>query len=76
MEELPCGAQPSNWLGPTQQLHSGVYARCFVAVQGQEKQGKQVMYGQQPAGYALNPWETVNYADCHDGETLFDQVRF
>lgn len=41
---------------------------------GQEKQGKQVMYGQQPAGYALNPWETVNYADCHDGETLFDQT--
>ena len=32
------------------------------------------MCGAQQAGYAVEPWETVNYADCHDGQTLFDQV--
>ena len=28
----------------------------------------------QPAGYAAEPLETVNYAGCHDGEVLFDQL--
>lgn len=32
------------------------------------------MCGAQPSAYAQQPWETVNYADCHDGQTLFDQV--
>lgn len=37
--------------------------------------GKQVMYGGcQPAGYAQEPVETVNYCSCHDGEVLFDQL--
>lgn len=37
--------------------------------------GRQVMYnGTQPAGYAAEPCETVNYVSCHDGEVLFDQL--
>ena len=38
------------------------------------KAGREFMYGSQPSAYAKQPWETVNYADCHDGQTLFDQV--
>ena len=38
-------------------------------------QGQQNKFGVQPAAYADEPWETVNYAACHDGEVLFDQVR-
>lgn len=30
--------------------------------------------GTQPAGYAAEPCETVNYVSCHDGEVLFDQL--
>jgi pullulanase len=30
--------------------------------------------GTQPAGYAAEPRETVNYVSCHDGEVLFDQL--
>ena len=30
--------------------------------------------GAQPAGYAAEPGETVNYCSCHDGEVLFDQL--
>ena len=37
--------------------------------------GRQVLYnGTQPAGYAAEPAETVNYVSCHDGEVLFDQL--
>ena len=43
-------------------------------VQGEVKQGRDVLYGAQQSAYAVEPWETVNYADCHDGQTLFDQV--
>ena len=33
------------------------------------------MYGgTQPAAYAASPLETVNYAGCHDGEVLSDQL--
>lgn len=42
--------------------------------QGGVKAGRKFMYGPQPSAYAKQPWETVNYADCHDGQTLFDQV--
>lgn len=42
---------------------------------GSSKKGLQLRYGVQPAGYASEPWETVNYTSCHDGEVLFDQVR-
>ena len=43
--------------------------------EGAMKQGKQFFYGPQVAAYCQQPWENVNYASCHDGETLFDQVR-
>ena len=42
---------------------------------GEAKKGKQMFYGPQVAGYCSQPWENVNYASCHDGETLFDQVH-
>ncbi len=42
---------------------------------GESKLGKQVFYGPQVAAYCSQPWENVNYASCHDGETLFDQVN-
>jgi pullulanase-type alpha-1,6-glucosidase len=42
---------------------------------GRRVLGKQVTYaGTQPAGYAAEPVETVNYTSCHDGEILFDQL--
>ena len=42
---------------------------------GERQKGKQLFFGQQPAAYCVEPWENVNYASCHDGETLFDQVQ-
>lgn len=42
---------------------------------GEDVRGDKVFYGAYPAAYAASPIETVNYAACHDNETLFDQAR-
>lgn len=51
-------------------------SQSVMMVQGEVKAGREFMYSSQPSAYAKQPWETVNYADCHDGQTLFDQVMF
>jgi pullulanase-type alpha-1,6-glucosidase len=43
---------------------------------GRTVRGAQVQYSGQPAGYALDPQETVNYAAAHDNETLFDKIQW
>ena len=42
---------------------------------GELVRGDKIPYGAYPAAYAVSPLETVNYAACHDNETLFDQAR-
>ena len=37
--------------------------------------GAQIRYGGGPAGYALDPQETVTYIEAHDNETWFDAVQ-
>lgn len=44
----------------------------FVAHDGTEKTLEQVDYKGQPAGYASQPGEVVNYVENHDNQTLFD----
>ena len=46
----------------------------LVNAAGEQVRGDKILYGAYPAAYAEHPWETVNYAACHDNETLFDQV--
>lgn len=36
--------------------------------------GAELDCGGQPTAYTRQPQEIVNYASCHDNETLFDQV--
>ena len=36
--------------------------------------GDEVDYNGQPAGYAAEPDEVINYVDAHDNETLFDAL--
>lgn len=43
---------------------------------GRTVRGAQVQYSGEPAGYALDPQETVNYAAAHDNETLFDKIQW
>jgi len=39
---------------------------------GQSTTFDQIPYGNQPAGYASQPGEAVNYVENHDNQTLFD----
>ncbi|MFD2167912.1 pullulanase-type alpha-1,6-glucosidase [Thalassotalea euphylliae] len=38
--------------------------------------GKDVPYGDQPAGYAQDPADTVNYVSKHDNQTLWDNNQY
>ena len=42
---------------------------------GKRIRGKDLLYGNLPAGYTEQPSEHVAYTSCHDGEILFDQVH-
>jgi pullulanase-type alpha-1,6-glucosidase len=42
---------------------------------GRRVTGAEICYNGQPAGYALQPAETINYVSAHDNETLFDAVQ-
>ena len=37
---------------------------------------KNISYNGNPAGYALNPQEVVNYVGSHDGQTLYDISQY
>lgn len=47
----------------------------FVDRTGALVRGAEVDYHGSPTGYALDPKETVNYVEAHDGHTLFDLVQ-
>ncbi len=46
----------------------------FETLNGQTRSGEKMRYGDQPAGYASEPGETVNYVENHDNQTLFDAL--
>ena len=48
----------------------------FTTHRGQLQSGEQMRYGDQPAGYASQPAEVVNYAENHDNHTLWDVNAF
>ena len=55
-------------------LAGGLATYRFVTHTGHEHTGAQVDYHGSPSGYAAAPGETVNYADAHDNEILYDAL--
>lgn len=45
---------------------------AFTTADGTVKRGEELDYNGQPAGYADEPDEIINYVDAHDNETLYD----
>jgi pullulanase len=39
------------------------------------KKGSEIDYNGQPAGYAVEPLDTINYAGAHDNETVWDSAQ-
>ncbi len=48
----------------------------FTTHTGQMRSGAEIAYGNQPAGYASQPGEVVNYVENHDNHTLWDINAF
>ncbi|MDE2277207.1 MAG: pullulanase-type alpha-1,6-glucosidase [Burkholderiales bacterium] len=48
----------------------------FTDKDGHIKTGAQIDYFGQPAGYAANPADVVNYISAHDNTTIFDNDQF
>lgn len=44
--------------------------------QDQKVKGDQIDYRGAPAGYAKDAWETVNYVEKHDNQTLWDSQQY
>lgn len=44
--------------------------------QGKQILGKDIPYGEQPTGYALDPADTINYVSKHDNQTLWDNSQY
>ncbi|TPH15070.1 pullulanase-type alpha-1,6-glucosidase [Litorilituus lipolyticus] len=49
---------------------------ALINEHGQHVQGKDVPYGDQPTGYALDPADTINYVSKHDNQTLWDNSQY
>jgi pullulanase-type alpha-1,6-glucosidase len=45
-------------------------------VNGKTVLGKDIPYGDQPTGYALDPADTINYVSKHDNQTLWDNSQY
>ena len=43
-----------------------------TTAEGSTKAGRELLYGQVPAGYCMQPAENVPYLGCHDNEALYD----
>ncbi len=43
---------------------------------GEHVRGKDIPYGNQPTGYALDPADTINYVSKHDNQTLWDNNQY
>jgi pullulanase-type alpha-1,6-glucosidase len=56
-------------------LAGGLRQARLVNAGGKEVSAEEIPYGDQPAGYTLDPHESVVYASAHDNETLFDAIQ-
>ncbi|MBA6326740.1 pullulanase-type alpha-1,6-glucosidase [Colwellia sp. MB02u-6] len=45
-------------------------------IEGKARLGKDIPYGDQPTGYALDPADTINYVSKHDNQTLWDNSQY
>lgn len=57
-------------------LAGGIAAYRLSTADGREVATREMDYNGSPLGYASDPQETVNYAEAHDNQTLFDSNAY
>ncbi len=72
-EQLDRLLQRTDWIRVS--LAGNLAGYTLVDRFGTTVTGHDVDYNGQPAGYAQDPQEVVNYCSAHDNETLFDAVQ-
>ena len=77
-DQRSADAQAAQLLLYTDQIKVGLAGNlrdfAFVDRKGATITGGELKYGATPAGYALDPQETINYVEAHDNETLWDAI--
>jgi len=48
----------------------------IINAEGKRVLGKDIPYGDQPTGYALDPADSINYVSKHDNQTLWDNSQY
>lgn len=70
----------ANYLLAADQLRVGLAANLATFpienAAGELVTGKDIPYGDQPTGYALDPADTINYVSKHDNQTLWDNNQY
>jgi hypothetical protein len=75
---VPKARPPHDLLLPPTWCASAWPARCAATpapAHRRWRRGDQLDYAGQPAGYASQPGEVVNYVENHDNHTLWDHQR-
>lgn len=57
-------------------IAGGLRDFSFISADGTVRSGAEIDYNGQPAGYTLDPQETVNYVSKHDNQTLWDNNQY
>nr|WP_298147300.1 pullulanase-type alpha-1,6-glucosidase [uncultured Pseudomonas sp.] len=57
-------------------IAGGLRDYAFESADGSLKRGGEIDYNGQPAGYTLDPQETINYVSKHDNQTLWDNNQY
>ena len=70
----------NNYLLSADQLRIGLAGNLahfpLKNAQNDNVTGKDIPYGDQPTGYALDPADTINYVSKHDNQTLWDNNQY
>ena len=79
-ELQPQDAQRTHYYGSMDVVRLGLAANLkhfsMASIEGKTITGTDVLYGNSPAGYALDPADTINYVSKHDNQTLWDNHQY
>lgn len=78
--DLQTGDERLRYLTLADQLRIGLTGNlanyAITTADDEIRKGRDIPYGDQPTGYALDPADTINYVSKHDNQTLWDNNQY